>query len=178
MRILLVMIVLTLCYPCSGWTESNQLNEYEVKTAYLYNFVKYVDWPAAAFSRENTPLTICIVGKSPMNEVIESLSGKTVKNRKLVIRQFSRIEDLSECHMLFVNTTVKTPLSQIIASASARSILTVSDSKGFAAAGGIIEFIPVGGKIKFEINNRAALLVNLQISSHLLRLATTITVKQ
>lgn len=174
-RFLLVLACLILVRPQSSQAESSKLNEYEVKAAYLYNFAKFVDWPAAAFPRENTPLTICIVGKSPLNEVIESLAGKSIKNRRLVIRQFSKIEDLNECHILFINAAVKSSLSQIVASIALRPILTVSDSKGFAATGGIIEFVPVGDKIRFKISNQAAQHVNLRISSHLLRLATTDT---
>jgi hypothetical protein len=161
MHALLAVACLTLFCPDAGKAETVKLSENEVKASYLYNFAKYVEWPAAVFPRENSPLTICIVGKSPMNEVIESLAGKSIKNRRLVIRQFSRIEDLSDCNILFINATVKT------------SILTVSDQNGFAAAGGMIEYVPVGSKIRFKINNRAAKQVNLQISSHLLRLSTT-----
>lgn len=175
-QVLCVMACLALMLFCpqSGWAESSKLDEHEVKASYLYNFAKYVEWPAAAFPRENSPLTICIVGKSPLNEVIESLAGKTIKNRRLVIRQFSKIEDLNECQILFINATVKTSLTQLLVSIAPRPILTVSDSKGFAALGGIIEFVPVADKIRFEINNRAAQHVNLRISSHLLRLATTV----
>ena len=181
-RQVMLSMLITLSLMLSGSLESRaetgNLNENEVKAAYLYNFAKYVEWPAAAFPRENTPLIMCIVGTSPLNEVIESLAGKTVRNHRLVIRHFSRIEDLSECHILFINSSVKTPLNQILTSAATRSILTVSDSKGFASAGGVIEFVPIGGKIRFQINNRAAQLATLQISSHLLRLATTIVERQ
>lgn len=179
LRAVLVVVCLAFLSLRSAWAiEPGGLSENEVKAAYLYNFAKFVDWPSTAFPRENTPLIICIVGTSQLNEVIESLSGKTVRSHRLVIRHFSRIEDLSECHILFINSSVKTPLSQLITSAAARSILTVSDSKGFAAAGGVIEFMPVGGKIRFQINNRAAQLATLQVSSHLLRLATSIVEKQ
>jgi hypothetical protein len=174
LNFILVAACLALFCPLAGWAETGQLNENELKAAYLYNFAKYVDWPTAALPRENAPLVMCIIGKSPVNEVIESLAGKTIKNRRLVVRQFSRVEDLRECNILFVNTSVKTSLTQILASVTSRPILTVSDSKGFAAAGGVIEFVPVGDKIRFEINNRAAQHVNIRISSHLLRLATTV----
>ncbi len=168
----ILMIWLTLLAPLA-WSETGKLTENEVKASYLYNFAKYVEWPSSAFPRENTPLIICIVGNSPINEVIETLSGKTVRNRKLVVRHFSRIEDLSECQLLFINASVKSPPTQILSVAASRSILTVSDSRGFAASGGIIEFTQVGGKIRFIINNKAALSSSLQISSHLLRLAAT-----
>jgi hypothetical protein len=179
MRLILQYIFVLACLvffsPQTGRADSGKLSENEVKAAYLYNFAKYVEWPASVFSRENTPLTICIVGSSPLNEVIETLAGKNIKNRRLVIRQFSKIEDLSECHILFINSSVKTPLNQILTSAASRSILTVSDLKGFTAAGGAIEFVPIDGKIRFMINNRTAQLAKLQISSHLLRLAISAT---
>lgn len=171
---ILVMTCLALVAPHTGWAESGKLNENEIKAAYLYNFAKFVDWPAATIPRENSPLMICIIGNSPLNEVIESLAGKSIKNRKLVIRQFSRIEDLNECNILFINASANKSLAQILVSIAPRAILTVSDHTGFAAAGGIIEFIPLGDKIRFKINNRAAQHVNLRISSHLLRLATTV----
>lgn len=171
---LLVMACLALFAPYAVRAETGKLSETEVKASYLYNFAKYVDWPAASFARDNTPLTICIIGKSPLNDVIESLAGKTVRNRRMVVRQFSRLEDLNECHILFISAEAKTSLTQILTSIAPRSILTVSDSKGFAAAGGVIEFVPVGDKIRFEINGRAAQRVNIRISSHLLRLATTV----
>jgi hypothetical protein len=173
-RSFLVAAYLTLFCLHAGWAESSQLNEYEVKAAYLYNFAKFVEWPTAAFPRDNSPLTICIIGKSPLNDVIESLAGKTIKNRRLIIRQFSRIEDLNECNILFINAAVKTSIAQMLVSTAPRSILTVSDYNGFASAGGVIEFVPVGDKIRFKINNRAAQHENLRISSHLLRLATSV----
>jgi hypothetical protein len=173
-RILLLLICLTLCAPMAGAAESGKLSEHEVKAAFLFNFIKYVEWPPTAIPRENTYLTICIVGKSPLNDVIESLAGKTVKNRKLVIKLLSRIEDLGECNILFINASVKSSLPQLFAATAGRSILTVSDSKGFATAGGIIEFVPVKDKIRFEINNRVAQQINLRLSSHLLKLATRV----
>lgn len=169
-----VMIFLTLVLPQSSWAKSSRLNEYEVKASYLFNFAKYVEWPSSAFPRESTPLTMCIIGKSPLNEVIESLTGKTIQNRRVVIRQFSKVEDLNECNILFVNAATKTPLPQILAFLAPHPILTVSDGKGFASDGGTIEFIPVGDNIRFKINNRAAQKAHIKISSHLLRLATSV----
>jgi hypothetical protein len=170
----IVVAIMMLISPHFGWAESSQLNEYEVKAAYLYNFAKFVEWPVAVLPREDTPLNVCIAGKSPINDTIDSLAGKTVKYHRLVIRHLSRADDLSECQILFVNASQKISLPQILAAAASRTILTVSDSKGFSAAGGIIEFVQVGDKIRFEINKRASRQVKLQISSHLLRLATNV----
>lgn len=178
LKSVLIYIVIVTClsqfFLQTCWADSSPLNEYEIKAAYLYNFAKYVDWPTSTPPRDNSPLIICTVGKSPMNEVIESLAGKSIKNHRLQIRHFSKIEDIRECNILFINASLKTSLAQILASIAPRAILTVSDCNGFAAAGGIIEFVPVGEKIRFKINNRVAQSMNLRISSHLLRLATTV----
>jgi hypothetical protein len=168
------MVCLTLFCRQAGWAESGKLSEYEVKASYLYNFAKYVDWPTAALPGEASPLTMCIIGNSHLNEDIESLSGKTIKNRRLAVHYLGKHDDPGVCNILFINAAEKASVTQILASLAARSILTVSDGKGFAAAGGIIEFILLDDKIRFKINNRAAQHVNLRISSHLLRLATAV----
>lgn len=173
-HLLLVIAYLLLFSTQASWAGSGQLSEYEIKTAYLYNFAKYVDWPTASLPRESTSLTMCIAGKSPLNDVMETLAGKTVKNRRLAIRQLSRIDDLGDCNILFINAAAKTSLSHVLTSSVPRAILTISDSKGFASAGGMIELVPVRDKIRFEINNRTAQNAGLRISSHLLRLATTV----
>jgi len=171
---LLMITVLTLVCPQIGAAAAGKLNEYEIKAAYLYNFAKFVEWPATAFPRETSPLTFCIIGKSPLNQVIESLAKKTIKNRGLAIRQLSEIENPGECNILFINAALKASIPQILTAAASFPILTVSDYKGFAAVGGNIEFVAVSDKIRFVINNQAAKRADLKISSHILRLATTV----
>lgn len=171
---ILITAVAVLLPLQTAMAETVRLDEYEVKAAYLYNFAKYVDWPAAALPNENTTLNFCIIGNSPMNPVIQSLAGKSVKNRKVSIREITQIEDLGGCNILFVNTAMKAQLHRILSSTVTRSILTVSDDRGFATAGGIIELMPVSEKIRFQINHRSARQSNLKISSRLLNLATTV----
>ena len=86
----------------------------------------------------------------------------------------SKSDELNECQILFINSVMKPSLAHLLTASAPRSILTISDSKGFAAAGGMIELVPVRDKIRFEINKRSAQNANLRISSHLLRLATTV----
>ncbi|HEX3129706.1 MAG TPA: YfiR family protein, partial [Thermoanaerobaculia bacterium] len=39
--------------------------EYQLKAAFLFNFVKFVEWPAEAFNGERSPLSICVYGADP-----------------------------------------------------------------------------------------------------------------
>lgn len=155
------------------FAQSARLDENEIKAAYLYNFAKFVEWPVIVSAKDNSNLNFCVIGNSPFSAaVMISLAEKPVKNRRVLIRELTLDDDLSRCNLLYVNPQARNSLPEIIKSASENSILTVSDINGFAAAGGIIEFIPVGNKIRFKINNRSAKVSNIKISSHLLNLAT------
>lgn len=173
-QFILATALLTLFSLQTARGESISLGEYEVKTAYIYNFAKYVDWPPGTLHNNSSNLFFCIIGKSPLNAVMESLSEKNIKGRRITVRQLKQLESLDNCNLLFVNADMKSHLPEILALATPRSILTVSDYKGFAAEGGIIEFVPVKDKIRFEINNRSAKKTNLKISSQLLSLAKTV----
>lgn len=144
--------------------------EYQVKAAMLYNFAKFVDWPADSFGNESR-LTFCIAGKSLLNSPMLQMQGKHVKGRTVAIRQIGRPDDISSCQILFIPQSERARMSDYLQQASQHTILTVSDLERFATSGGMIGFYEDENKVRFEINQEAALRHRLQISSHLLNLA-------
>jgi len=139
--------------------------EYTLKAAYLYNFVKFVEWPPAAGTG---PLTICVVAENPFGSVlVETPRDETVNARPLVAREIERPE--TGCHVLFV--PVDAAATQYLRAARGTPTLTVGESPGFTMQGGIINFVLQEGTVRFEINTRQAERAGLRISSHLLRLA-------
>lgn len=170
-HLLLPAVLLLLLSPVPSLAEGKLLDEYEVKAAYLYNFAKYVDWPVNSISA-NATMNYCIMGSGPMSSPIRSLEGKFARNRRVTVRELNQNDNIGGCHVLFINEAHSGQLPHILAATT--GVLTVSDDKGFATAGGIIEFIPVGGKIKFMINHRSARQANLRVSSRLLSLATKV----
>ena len=175
--ICLLMMVVTglLCpVPPRVRAESGQAGEYQVKAAYLYHFAKYVEWPADTGANQLAPLTISVLGKSPIGGALEAISGQTQKNRRIVIVFITRIEELKACDILFVCASERPKLEHILASVASRPILTVSDIKHFAASGGMIGFISRQDRIHFEINQRASQHSGLTISAQLLKLATEV----
>lgn len=173
-RAILAAALLLLLSPHTSMAEGKRLDEYEVKAAYLYNFAKYVDWPANSLPADAATMTYCVIGTGPMNSPVRTLEGKLARNRRVKVREQTQNDDLGGCHILFINGTLNGQINRILASAAGRSILTVSDVKGFTTTGGIIEFMPVGDKIRFQINHRSAKQANLRISSRLLSLATNV----
>jgi hypothetical protein len=146
--------------------------EYQIKAAFLYNFAMFVDWPEAAFVKGNAPFVICVLGTHFFENSLELLSkGKTLKKKSVIVRQISDVRDMEGCHILFISASEKLLLPEILAVTKKRPVLTVSDLDGFYKAGGVINFISLEGKVRFDINQKAAQAAGLKISSQLLKLA-------
>lgn len=148
--------------------------EYQLKAAIIYNFPKFVEWPSLAGTDLNLPIVIGILGEDPFGQEIDGvINGKTANGRRLVIKRFSHIKELSRCHILFVSSSEKNNLNQIFAAAGS-GVLIVGDTARFAEAGGVINLTMIGGKVRLIINQAAAERAGLRISAKLLSLAQVI----
>ena len=139
--------------------------EYRVKAVYLFNFVKFIEWPAKA---ESGPLTICVAEHNPFGDaLIEAVRGELVNDRPVTTRVIKAPDPA--CHVVFVPQSAKA--KPYLDAARATPTLTVGEAPGFIREGGIVSFILDQGKVRFEIDPMAAENARLRISSHLLRLA-------
>lgn len=153
-----------------------QATEYAVKAAFLYNFAKFVEWPADAFRGPREPMTLCVLGEDPLaGEIEQTVGGKTAMGRQIVVRRFTQLAGLEECRILFVSSSEETRFSQVLAAVGNRAVLTVGEEEGFARAGGIISFVVRQNRVRFQIDRAAAARARLNISSRLLELAETVT---
>ena len=158
----------------TAYAESLLLREYQIKAAFLYNFVKFVEWPDEALPDPSAPIALCVLGEDPFGVALESINDKTVKGRQLMVKRFVGLQDLKVCHILFISPSEEKDLAQILASLKNSSILTVGETEGFTQFGGIISFTMESNKIRFEINEDAAGRAGLKISSKLLNLAKVV----
>jgi len=161
-----------------GFGGESSLTEYQVKSLFLLNFAKYVDWPAPAFETAKAPIVIGLLGGSGEgkfgHELAKAVEGKNVEGRPILIRQMQTPEGLDHCHILFVRSSEKAALVEILGSLKTKPVLTVGETDQFMEQGGVINFVKKEGKIRLEINLDAARLANLQISSKLLNVADVI----
>ena len=148
--------------------------EYQVKVAFINNFIKFVDWPDTAFPDKHSPLIISILGETPMAEALNVIANVKVNERQLSIRPIKTLQELGASHILFVSSSEKPRMSEILRFLGNMKILTISEIEGFCAEGGIINFTLVNNKVRFEINAEAAKKADIAISSKLLRLATIV----
>jgi hypothetical protein len=151
--------------------EPRAFDEYAIKAGFVYNFAKFVEWPADAFRDSQSPLVICIVGNDPFGSKLDVLENKTVLGRKLVIRRLAILDDILKCQGLFISRSENSQLPAILKAARNKNILTISEAPNFCRSGGMINLFLDGDKVRFEINIRNAEKARLKISSHLLNLA-------
>ena len=159
---------LFLCAGASGQAPK----EYQIKAVFLFNFIQFVEWPAAVFPTPETPIRIGVFGDDPFGGALETaVEGERVRGRPVVIIRAERLHDLLSCHAIFVCPSERAQVGPILNVLNGRPILTVGDSPDFARRGGVISFYLEGQKVRFEINRAAAGANGLKLSSQLLSLA-------
>jgi hypothetical protein len=149
--------------------------EHEVKAAFIYNFLKFVEWPASRFGETNAPLVIGVVGKSPIAAALESaVQNRKLNGRHLIVKTVETYEDARTAHLLFVPASEDNRLAELLPALADSGVLTVGESAAFAKQGGIINFVLQDGKLRFEINVGVVERAGLKISAQLQKLAKTV----
>jgi len=152
--------------------ENPVADEYPVKAAFLFNFAKFVEWPADAFKGHDDPFAICVIGQNPFGGALEDIvRDKTVANRGFVVRGVSNAQQASKCQIVFVAASERKRFHALLEDLKGRSILTVGEAEDFTANGGVINFKLKDARVRIEIDTGAAERAKLRISSKLLSLA-------
>lgn len=162
-------LAIALCLP-TAYAQTPQ--EYAVKAGFLYNFPKFVEWPAGAFSDAN--FLLCVVGADPFEAALDTLNGKSVGGRPLVVRRYSAADPLGQCQILFVSDSERRRLGQILAAIGKAPVLLVGEMENFTRLGGMIQFVTTDKGIQFEVNVDTARRHGLKFSARLLQLASTV----
>lgn len=150
--------------------------EYKVKAGFLYNFAKLTEWATNAFATADAPVVVCVIGDDPFGKSLDdTLHGKTVGERKIVVQRFKHINEVGTCHILFISASERERLASIFVHIADKPILTVSDLENFARIGGMIGLRKTDDGPKFEINLHAVERAGLRLDSRLLRLAGIVT---
>jgi hypothetical protein len=146
--------------------------EYQVKSAFLLNFTKFIEWPESAFGAPDAALTICILGEDPFGPSLDRIvEGETVNNHRLSVQRVRRLP-LPSCHMLFIGREEK-DVARLLSGVPS-GVLTVGEGDRFLREGGMIGFVIDNRRVRFDVNLPAAANAGLQVSSKLLNVARTV----
>jgi hypothetical protein len=167
----LSVFLLLLATLCSA-AHAQSATEYQVKSAFLFNFAKFAEWPADSSLKSGDPLQLCILGQDPFGHDLEQLvAGKTVNGHTIEVDHPESVSQARTCEILFISSTGRPQIQQILDGLKGTNVLTVGDTPGFAQMGGVINFVLDDNRVRFEINLKAAALAHLKISSRLLTVA-------
>jgi hypothetical protein len=149
--------------------------EYEVKAAYLYNFGKFVEWPAKIATADDF-FTICVLGQDPFGATLDTtITGESINGKKVVVNRIARSKDAISCRILFISSSEESQVKEILAALDQTSVLTVSDMPQFTRRGGMIQFLVEENRVRFKVNLTAAEHAGLTLSSQLLKVAISVT---
>ncbi len=165
-------ILFSIAIPNAAWAQAP--TEYQVKAVFLFNFAKYIEWPATT-TKSQEPIAIGVLGEDPFGDLLEkAIVGKTVNGRRLIILRITQVHEARDCQILFISSSERQRLRHLLDTLKGSSVLTVGDTEGFAQLGGMINFTLEENRVRFEINQDAAEKAGLKISSRLLSLAKII----
>jgi len=160
----LLLLVALAARPASALTPE------EVKAAFVFNFVKFTDWPAPVFRDAQSPITVCVVeGPPAVAAAFGTLAGRSVRGRELRVQPLEAGDPLAGCQVAFLAEGV--PAADYARRLRGQPVLAIGDGAGAAEAGVIIGLAPADRRLGIVVNADALAASQLTLSSQVLGLA-------
>jgi hypothetical protein len=165
---------LVACVPCAPVRSQPTLTEAQAKAAFVLNFARYVEWPAAVFATPQSPLAVCLVGRDALGPALAALDGRQVQGRAMKVRLRVVPDELRGCHVVFIGESEERRVQTLLHALAGQPVLTVSDTERFTESGGCVGIVLGEERLQFEVNRAALDQAQLKASASLLRLARNI----
>lgn len=150
-------------------------DEYQVKAAFILNFVKYVEWPSRSMP-DDAPVTVVVLGEQGAGLIQQWLNGKTALSRAITVRRVQALSEIAPCQVLFVATDAGTELSAALRAVAGQSVLSISDGEETRTTDAMINLSIMEGRVAFSVNLDAAADAGLPLSSKLVALARRVRI--
>ncbi len=148
--------------------------EYAVKAAYLLNFGKFLR-PSTSVQAQRKTFDICILGEDPFGRVLDSLaSNEMINDHPVHVVRIKRPDDGGSCAIAYVSPSEGTRTEHDLQVLANGETLTVSDKSDFLKSGGMIQFLLISDHVRFAVNLQPVHHSQFQLSSDLLRVASSI----
>lgn len=170
----LLALWLALAWACTALDAfaADDNKESLVKAAFIYNFIKFVEWPDGKAISKQSNIDICVTGDSKMIKAGEVFKAASTPKLSLsLVDERSWKNAPSHCHILFISGSEEEKLGEILSGLKSQPVLTVSDIDDFAERGGMIGFIPSDNKIKIAVNTKSVGAAGMRVDAQLLEIA-------
>ncbi len=150
------------------------MDESQVKAMFVYNFLKFVEWPSES-SRAKDPFVVLIIGDGTTADATERfLESKTIGERRVLVRRTQWDQSLAGARAAFVVERDPKKLHLILEAAAAAGVLTIGEGESFATHGGVIGLLVENRRVRFDVDTTAAQVAGLRVSSKLLALTRVV----
>ena len=130
---------------------ANAQNE-RVKALFIYNFTKYIEWPAEA---KNGPFIIAVLGETPLfDQLVANTSTRKVSMQDIVVKKYTKVSEIEKCHILFISHDKVGFIKEAQSRIKYWFTLLITDSPGMINEGAGLNLTNSNGKQSFEINTQ------------------------
>ncbi len=145
---------------------SGSSHEYQIKAAFIYNFLRYIEWPS-----ERNTYSLGILGEDPFEGGLDQFEKKPLGGKNITVKVVKSAKEARSCDVLFISSTEADKLDGTLAALKGAPVLTISDLPSFTDHGGQIGFTTERNRVRFIVNTDALSASDLKASSNLLKLA-------
>lgn len=150
------------------WAEAD---EFQVKSAFVYNFLKFVTWKS-----NPTPevIKVFFLGDGEFSEHLQAIQGRTIANRPIQVVPITAITEVEDRSVLVISRSSQEKPEEISRFLAGKSVLTIGDSQEERKQSVIFQFFTENEKIRFSIHLGNAQAAGIHIDTRLLKLARII----
>lgn len=147
-----------------------------LESEFLERFTRFIEWPSSSSVADaSTPFTICVREREAVFDALGRIALKSkVKGKRLEVRRIDGPDQASTCNVVFVGPGSQDAFRAIVDSVARKPVLVVSDSRGYAKRGSMINFVTDGEFVRFEVNPSAAEASGLRFAPELLALGEVV----
>jgi TonB family protein len=169
-RLSAIVLALALLVSLSGIGSSQSQDERAVRAAYIFNLVKFVEWP-----EEKPEIVIGFLGNRATGEFLQKmLDGKKSNSKSIRVMLFPTDAEFQNCSILYVTDLPASRMHSILDKVAKKNVLTVGDADSFAQEGGVIGLVKMGEQIRMQLNPDAVRRTGLKINPLLLHVAVIV----
>jgi hypothetical protein len=151
------------------------MGESQVKAMFVYNFLKFVEWPVDTFIGSSDPFIVVIIGEGETADATERfLQSRAIGERPLWVHRLRWDQSLAGARAVFVVEQDAKRLRRILDAAATAGALTIGEGESFATSGGVIALLVENRRVRFDVDTSAAQLAGLRVSSKILALSRAV----
>jgi hypothetical protein len=154
----------------TGIALADPVPEYQLKSAFIYNFATFIDWP----DEIGKTLVVCVAVPPESMKYFSALEGKPVGRKTISVRRLAQEDSAEGCRILFVAESESGSFEDWLSEVGDDQVLTVAESDAWLKKGVVMDLLLQDKRVVFDVNLQAARGGGITINSRLLRLARKI----